>query len=507
MDVSCLPDTPAGRGLGKYLTAASSESPPSPHDVEALFSNSCLATDRAEALLASLMQLRLRLRGASIVRASARGPLAATAVMTPTHGWPFTVTGKVANTQPHALVDVSLGIAGEPDPTLPSWADLLAAEPEPRSHSSLDPDLTAHLDELVIKHRHDEQLPGLIAAMADARGRLQWSCAVGASELAPIRQPTVETAVRIGSISKTVTALAVVQLVERGLVDLDRPTSAYLTSYEVCGPDGEDITVRQLLNHTSGLREKAGHCGYVVAGRPMPSAVEQHGPRLLGTDPPGSRWDYAYSGVAYDAAGQVVEDMSGMPFSRYAVEHIFDRLGMRHTSFVRDNRVGDVFRGLEVESDRLHSLPYLEIIGRAGGSVYSTVHDMALYGAAILGDGANSFGRVLRPASMGLLFEPQDLGPVYAADDLDGFVPTMGLGWNTLSRPGEQIRFHTGGWPGAASEFVVLPTRGRTIMLFANRLTAGVGRLTRSLVQIATTLPPAPVGVSAAEAALAGERA
>ena len=126
----------------------------------------------------------------------------------------------------------------------------------------------------------------------------------------------------IGSMSKSFTALAIMQLVEDGKVDLDAPLSTYLNSsvYLKNASDGEGITVRQLLNHTSGL-----------------GTYQRFGNAHV-TDTYGT---YCYANVNYGLLGKIIESVSGESYSDYVEEHIFTPLGMEHSSATLENAEAD----------------------------------------------------------------------------------------------------------------------------------------------------------------------
>ena len=151
----------------------------------------------------------------------------------------------------------------------------------------------------------------------------------GYGEAAPGKPNTAETQFYIGSVSKSFTSLAAMQLVQQGKLDLDAPVQQYLPWFQVADPGASSkITVRQLLNHTSGLSEK---------GDPNASAytasLEEQG-RLLRTAqlsaPIGKQ--YQYYNQNYRLVGLLIETVSGIPFSDYIRTNIFNPLGMTNST-------------------------------------------------------------------------------------------------------------------------------------------------------------------------------
>jgi len=158
------------------------------------------------------------------------------------------------------------------------------------------------------------------------------------------RVPVTEgTGFRIASITKTFTAIAVMQLWERGLVDLDAPADGYLRAFRLLPADDglRPATVRHLLTHTAGLPEvsRPWHAFLpdfgesVPAGQPLPTPAEHYRGVLRYRAQPGTRFVYTNHGPT--VLGQLVEDVSGEPFDRYLRERISGPLGMAHTDLVR----------------------------------------------------------------------------------------------------------------------------------------------------------------------------
>ncbi len=154
-------------------------------------------------------------------------------------------------------------------------------------------------------------------------GRLVHFRGHGVADLKTRDPITPDTVFRVASITKTFTAVAIAQLWERGLVDLDAPAMRYLRSYRLvpARPGISSPTVRHLLTHTSGIPELASASGLfrpvfgevVRAGRPVPSLAEMYRRGLRVVAEPGTRWRYTDHGFA--TLGQIVADVSGRPLA------------------------------------------------------------------------------------------------------------------------------------------------------------------------------------------------
>ena len=178
-------------------------------------------------------------------------------------------------------------------------------------------------------------------------GSLEWFYGHGVADIASKAPVTEDTVFRIASITKTFTAIAVMQLWEQGLVDLDAPANDYLRAYQLVPAKASfrPATVRHLLTHTAGVRavrrasdllRPALGWGAPV-GRPAPSLAEYYRGGLRVDVEPGTKW--AYSNHGFATLGQIVEDVSGIPFDRYLRERMFGPLGMESSDLVRSERV------------------------------------------------------------------------------------------------------------------------------------------------------------------------
>jgi CubicO group peptidase (beta-lactamase class C family) len=300
----------------------------------------------------------------------------------------------------------------------------------------------------------------------------------GLADIASKAQITEDTVFRIASLTKLFTAIAVMQLVEGGLVDLDVPANDYLRAYNLVPTKASwrPATVRHLLTHTAGIPEVVHvadlfHPGWgplmerpaelsVPAGERLPSLAEYYAGGLRVTAEPGTAFQYTNHGFA--TLGQIVADVAGVPLADYYRERLFEPLGMTDTSLDRLDRValqlatGYVFgrRGPQPAPDR-------DWICRLGaGGIYSTPRDLGRFVAALLGGGANHHGRVLEAATLATMFEPH-FRP-------DPRIPGRGLGFFRAEAAGHPLVGHDGLLPGFNTELLVAPNDGVGVFALTN---------------------------------------
>jgi len=264
---------------------------------------------------------------------------------------------------------------------------------------------------------------------------------------------TADTPFVLGSESKPITALGIMQLKESGALDLDMPVQRYLPWFRVADPGySAQITIRQLLNQTSGLPPSAPFETSVTS---VESRVRDLANVMLPAAP--GRL-YQYSNSNYDALGLVIETVSGQSYADYMQEHVFAPLGMTHTyaseAQAKHNGLATGHQwwfGLPITLDNYRS-DYIP-----AGWIVSSAADMSHYLIAQLNGGSYAGVQVL---------SAQGIAEMHRGDAKDGN-RSFGLGWydDTVSgipvvfKDGEAVTFHT--------DMILVPGTGWGVELIA----------------------------------------
>jgi uncharacterized protein YbbC (DUF1343 family)/CubicO group peptidase (beta-lactamase class C family) len=264
----------------------------------------------------------------------------------------------------------------------------------------------APLADIVAKAIRSGKTPGAVVLIGH-EGTVVYRRAFGFRSLAPTKVPmTEDTIFDLASLTKPVaTSTAVMQLAEQGLVNIDDPVYRYWPSFKANGK--KNITVRQLLTHYSGLKPdlsmRPAWTGYKSAMRKIISER----PIL----PPGS--GYIYSDINFEALGELVVLVSGMPLDEYCERNIFTPLGMKDTGFhpVPD-RQGRIAPTGPVNSDTLCGKPNDPSCYRMGGvsghaGLFSTADDLALFAQSMLNRGELHNATILKPETVEQMTSPQ----------------------------------------------------------------------------------------------------
>ena len=328
--------------------------------------------------------------------------------------------------------------------------------------------VTGHLDERLaaIASRH----PAVGLAVGVVRdGRLFHFHGHGLADIASRTPVTEDTVFRIGSVTKTFTAIAVLQLCEQGLVDLDAPAGDYLRGYRLVAakPGHRPPTVRQLLTHTAGLpqlvypaRTFQPVLGETVPyGQRVPSLEEFYRGRLHLTAEPGTRHTYSNHGFA--TLGQIVEDVSGQPLARVFRDRIFGPLGMTDTDVARSDRItARLATGYTLRARGPRPVRDCDLVTAGAGAIHSTTADMARYLAALLAGGAGEHGQILKPETLTTMFAPH-----YQPDPR---LPGVGLAFFRRNLGGHLVVEHDGLVPGFTSQMSLAPHDGVGVVAFTN---------------------------------------
>lgn len=327
-----------------------------------------------------------------------------------------------------------------------------------------DASLRDHVRTIVNRH----PTIGLAVGVVGPDG-LRWFHAHGVADMTS-RNPIADTTVfRIASITKTFTAIAVMQLWEQRLIDLDAPAADHLRSYELTAADPgfAPATVRHLLTHTAGLPEVAHPRGVVQpdfgesveAGSEIPTLAEFYRGRLQIVAEPGTRFVYNNHGPA--TLGQIVEDVSGKSLAAYFRDHIFEPLGMTDSDLRRTDRLERRrATGHEIGRKGVKEIAQRDMVTAGAASVYSTPADMARYVSALLGRGGNEHGTVLEPGTLAMMFE--------AHYQPDARLPGMGLAF-FRRHVGRQVAVgHQGSLPGFHSQITLAPDLGLGVVALTN---------------------------------------
>ena len=328
------------------------------------------------------------------------------------------------------------------------------------------------IEALVARHAELDLFSGTVVVAE--RGKVVYSSAYGQANKDHRIPNRLDTSYNIGSIGKTFTAVAVMQLVEAGKLRLDDTLATHLPGFPF--PEKDTITLQHLLNHSSGLGDYMEHADYTRSMSGIRTIADIL--PLIYTQkpqfPPGERFGYSNSGMVL--LGAIIEKASGLTYPDYLQRHVFARAGMKDTHLAQeDDLLPNRSIGYLPNPGGGYRANVREIMpASADGGLRTTAPDLLRYDQSLNGDA------LLRADSRQRMLTPVGPAPFYAS------------GWFTKRVEGHLAVGHGGGAPGVNAEFRRYPEDGLTVIVLSNYemgATPLADEIEKSLFGLPYTLP------------------
>ncbi len=298
---------------------------------------------------------------------------------------------------------------------------------------------------------------------------------------------------RVGSITKQFTAAVLLQMQEQGKLSLENKLSQYYPDF----PHSREITLRQMLNHTSGIHNYTEEEGFFQRGEAMVSHGAGEMVDFFAKMPvtqdfaPGTRW--RYSNTAYFMLGGVIEKVENKPLDQVFEARIFAPLGLKHSAIDKETQVvpGRVSGYEVVKPGDFRNAGFISMtVPGAAGAMRSTAYDLAVWLQSLFA------GKVLKPASFSDMLAPGKLNdgrsskvafPAEMAAD-EGY----GLGLASSELEGHRRVGHDGNINGFSASVAIFPQDQVTVVILANGMGdhIGVGALATRIQKIALGMAP-----------------
>ncbi len=361
------------------------------------------------------------------------------------------------------------------------------------------------IDNSVSNYMSERKVPGFVVCLVKDSTMI-WSKSYGLADIKNNIPMSIDAIMNIGSISKTFTATAAMQLWEKGLIDLEADINKYL-DFKIRNPNYPDkpITISQILTHTSSIQDgKAYHHSY-SCGDPTISLNEWIVNNLtpegkyyfdgsnFGDWSPGTKDEY--SNVAFGLLGLIIEKVTRQPFNKYCKENIFEPLNMNNTGWLLSEidtskhirpyaYMFEENRNDIVENKRLYPNESELAVGSyvenclysfpnyPDGLVRTSVKELSQYLIAIMNGGEYNGSRILKKETIDKMLSPQIEGN-----------NSQGLCWHKFEI--DSTWGHTGGDPGIATYLIFNPKNKIGIITFQNNCVGGQMKIIKKLYQIA----------------------
>lgn len=373
----------------------------------------------------------------------------------------------------HEYVEVKSGhCAYDMKPVWQYLSDHLSAEQPAVSAAptvTLDSALVAKIEAAITQTMKIYQIPGLsIGIIKD--GQIAYTKGFGLAEVGTERAVTPETVFQLGSVSKMMVGIAIMQLKEQGKIDLDAPVTDYLPYFKMADERYKEITIRQILSHRSGLRYSTGYGFYwYTSDYQSPEyddgSLERHVRNLTQVKlqfTPGKSMQY--SDLGFEILGDVIAKVSGQNFEAYTQEHIFGPLGMMHTSFMVRDIPPELLAAPHGYGPKVNSFFPYSRQHAPSSHLFSNVDDMLRYALAQLNQGQLGETRILPAIAYGEMWTAQG----------DTNLPSpwerkVGLGWFLGGQEGPRLVGHGGMDIGFGCGFIMAPDDGLAVVVMVNR--------------------------------------
>lgn len=309
----------------------------------------------------------------------------------------------------------------------------------------------------VIREAMEERKVPSVAIAVSRNGTIVWEEGFGLADVERRVPATPGTPYSLASISKPITATALMRLVEEGRIDLDRPIEEYLAGVKLTGLAGatSDATVRRVLSHTAGLPL---HYEFFYAGDPYPRRPTDEGIARYGVlvNPPGSA--YEYSNLGYGILERAIERVTGRDYADVVEEMVFEPLGMENSEANEGTDMAGAAVRYDAEGRRIVAYDFDH---RGGSAVFSSVRDLIRFGNFHIGRAPRGTPSILSDATRALM---------QRAHTPDSVPAGYGLGWQvTPDAHGYRRISHSGGMPGVSTILHTYPEAGLVVAVVTNK--------------------------------------
>jgi CubicO group peptidase (beta-lactamase class C family) len=328
-------------------------------------------------------------------------------------------------------------------------------------------DIATKADELLSAYHKQGKFTGTVLIAKE--GRILFEKGYGYADLQNKVPNTPTTEFRIGSLSKPFTATLILQLQEKGKLNISDPVQKYIPGY----PKGDSITLEHLLNHTSGIRSITAMKEYYETWMSQPATLDQtisHFKNEPLSFSPGTRYEYSNSN--YILLSRIAEIASGMSFSQLLQTSILQKLGVKQSGLDQNNRVSKAkaIGYATTPTDSFTVARYTDMSVLAGaGAVYSTARDLYLLDRAFAGSG------LLTDASKKQMLTPAK--------------NNYGLGWEIRQLYGRTQISHSGSIDGYLSNYMRFPDEDVCIIFLSNYFQSKGPQISKALTAIVFNEP------------------
>jgi len=308
----------------------------------------------------------------------------------------------------------------------------------------------------ILDQMQQHKVPSIAVAVAQG-GHILWEQGFGWADREKRIPADANTMYSLASISKPLTATALMTLVAAGKVDLDKPVNDYLGDAKIRARVGnaDDATVRRVANHSSGLPE---HFQFFYRNESWRAPSFDETILRFGNlvTLPGEQ--FQYSNLGYGALNNIICRVSGKSFADYMREEVFLKLGMTRSAVGNDTALAP-YEAIRYDGQDATPIVYYDTDHPGASEIYSSAHDMALFGMFSLKAHLPNQAAILSDALIDAMHKPSVFFSPGAG---------YGIGWQSDTRNGITIVNHSGGMPGVSTWLRLVPAQNLVVVVLSN---------------------------------------
>jgi len=317
------------------------------------------------------------------------------------------------------------------------------------------------IDSIVLSIKETFDIPGLAVGVIK-NGEIYYSNAMGVQDVITQKQLTTKSLFHMASVSKPFVATAIVQLVEKGEINLNKKLIEYLPYFKMADNRYKSISIQQILNHSSGIPDVED---YEWDNPQYDENAAERYTLSFSKDSldfePGT--EFNYSNAAYDILADVISKVSGMSFENYMKKYIFEPSKMTHSTFYKPDVPDHLatkphHMNGELQMDVIDVYPYNRIHAPSS-TLHSNVEDMLHMGMLYLNQGV---------FEENIVFNKQAYDLLTTSTKKINKSRSICLGWFHSEIEGEPVYYHSGGDEGYRTFFMIIPTKKSAIVMMGN---------------------------------------
>lgn len=360
-----------------------------------------------------------------------------------------------------------------------------AQGPSQITNNGLDPKISQRLETFASEGMKRWKAPGLAVGIVKG-GKLVWTGYFGYADIKDNKPVTENSVFMVGSISKTFTAIGLMQQWEQGKFKIDDPVNPCgpYPIYKPHKPGCREVTFMDVFTHTSGGGELMSWrqlarilpTSLVLPGQERPPLKDVFTDGIRPHICPGTKWSYC--NFCFGAMGLLVEQMSGETFPQYQDQHILKPLGMDSSHFYETDRIMEnLAKGYGRSGKKFKESSFMRYPVTPMGGLYSTVPDMARYMSALLNCGRLGDFTMLKPETLDYMFTPHyQMDPRLGKIGISFFIDDDYFG--------HKIKEHDGAMPGYGAEMIIAPEDDLGLVVFSNIMNDSAYQIGAGLMKI-----------------------